>query len=65
MDKHNTMGINSINSINSIQLGGMELGSVAINSMVNDNNLIQKSNASFSSSRLMGFAEKLKLAHDN
>ena len=45
MDKHNinnNMGINSINSINSIHLGGMEFGSVAINnnSVMNDSNLI-------------------------
>lgn len=36
-----------------------------MNSVINDSNLIHKSNASFTSQRLMGFAEKLKAAHDN
>lgn len=56
-DKLNMLGMGSINSINSIYLGGMDTGSVAIS---DHNNLIQKSTTSFSSQRLMGFAEKLK-----
>lgn len=66
---------NSINSINSIYLGGLDQPSVAVNSMLLVNNsgilqgsLLNKSNASASgggSSRAgLSFADKLKYAYD-
>ena len=38
--ERNNIEINSINSINSIQLGGMEYGSVAMNNAYNESNMI-------------------------
>jgi hypothetical protein len=55
----------SINSLNSMQIGGTNHNSLAMASMMQGSNVLQKSNASAGGpSHLLGFADRLKYAHD-